>query len=82
MSAARSARRTHLTWLARTFAPHLPAPADPRHRRRVAQLFAATEIYVWQAFRRRLGFSCAAAHDAMSATVHELINQWERHADA
>ena len=76
------ARRTHFTWLARTFAPHLPAPADPRHRRRVAQLFAATEIYVWHAFRRRLGFSCAAAHDAMSATVHELISQWDRHADA
>lgn len=75
------ARRRHLTWLTRTFAPHLPAPVDPLHRRRVAQLFAATEIYVWHAFRRRLGFSCAAAHDVMSATVHELITQWERHAD-
>ncbi len=76
------ARRTHLKWLTRTFAPYLPPPADRRHRRRVAQLFAATEIYVWHAFRRRMGFSCAAASDAMSATVHELISQWERQAVA
>jgi len=76
------ARRTHFKWLAKTFAPHLPAPADRRHRRRLAQLFAATEIYVWHTFRRRLGFSFSAAHDVMSATVHELITQWERHADA
>ena len=75
------ARRTHLAWLATTFAPQLPAPADPLHRRRLAQLFAATEIYVWHAFRRRLGFSCAAASDVMSATIHELITQWG-HADA
>jgi len=72
------ARRHHLDWLAATFAPLLPEPRTPLHRRRVAQLFAATEIYVWHAFRRRLGFSRIAAQETLSATVHELINQWRQ----
>jgi AcrR family transcriptional regulator len=68
------ARKLHLDWLARVFAPWLPAR---ERRRRLAQLFAATEIFVWWVWRNRLGVDRKTAEEAMERTLAALVASWE-----
>lgn len=69
------ARLGHWDWLARAFARYLPRRRGPLHRQRVAELFAATELYVWRSWRR-LGLSRAQAERAMSEMLKALVADW------
>jgi AcrR family transcriptional regulator len=69
-------RRSHWDWLAAAFAPQLPDRRDPRWRRRVAELFGATELYTWHSLRRRLGLSRKLAEEAMRETLEALVSRW------
>lgn len=70
-------RRGHLAWLARVFAPWLPARGAERDVR-LMQLFAATELYCWWSWRDPLGFSRAKATRALRETLAVLVRHWER----
>jgi AcrR family transcriptional regulator len=69
-------RQDHLEWLAQAFAPVLPRRRGSLHARRVAQLFGATEIYLWWTWREHLGFSEREAHQCMLEMVESLVDGW------
>lgn len=70
------ARREHHAWLAEAFAPQLPARRGALQERRLAELFGATEIYVWHGWRRRLGLGRKAAEQALGETLEALLARW------
>ena len=74
------ARQTHRRWLAQRFERELPNPRHSLYARRLAQLFGATELYVWVSWRRRLGLSRAASELAMAEMLNALIASWARGA--
>jgi AcrR family transcriptional regulator len=72
------ARAGHWKWLAQVFAAELPPRGSAAHRRRVAELFGATEIYVWHSWRRRLGLSRKLAMEALEENLRALVNRWKQ----
>lgn len=72
------ARKGHLDWLADVFGAWLPERASRVRKRRLAQLFGATEIFVWHTWRRHLGVAAADAELAMASTLRALVETWER----
>jgi AcrR family transcriptional regulator len=72
-----SARAGHWRWLEEAFAPYLPARRSRLQRQRVAELFAATEIYAWHSWRRRLGVSRDLAEKAVAEMLEALVARWQ-----
>jgi len=72
-----SARAGHWRWLEEAFAPYLPARRSRLQRQRVAELFAATEIYAWHSWRRRLGVSRDLAEKAVTEMLEALVARWQ-----
>jgi AcrR family transcriptional regulator len=68
------ARRGHTRWLADTFAPYLPA--GRRARQALAELYAATEMYVWRTWRTHLGLTAAEAERALRDMLEALVARW------
>ena len=81
-SVVQQARKAHRRWLAQMFATELPNPRNSLYAERLAQLFAATELYVWISWRRKLGLGRAAAERAMAEMLHALVASWARGAPA
>lgn len=77
-AAITKARKVHLAWLADGFAPFLPRREGVLRERRLAELFGATEIFVWYSLRRHLGLDARAAEAAMVETLEALISQWAK----
>lgn len=75
------ARRGHWAWLEQAFEPFLPARRSALRRRRVAELFIATEIYAWHSLRRRLGLSQQLAEQALRETLVALVARWKLQPD-
>jgi AcrR family transcriptional regulator len=71
------AREGHRGWLEHTFARWLPRAGAARQVR-VAALFGATEIFLWNSYRVHLGMSRRAAEATMLEIVEALIERWER----
>lgn len=69
------ARQGHLAWLATVFDPFLPRRGGKRRARRLAALFAATEIYVWWTWRAHLGLDAREAEQTMLETLRALIGR-------
>jgi AcrR family transcriptional regulator len=67
------ARNAHVGWLGQVFAQWLPRRDGPLRRRRIAQLFGVTEIYVWVSWRKRLGLDRETCETAMKASVEALL---------
>ena len=72
------ARQSHLGWLEQTFAPWLSARAPKQKRARLAQLFGATEIFVWTSWRTHLGLDVAEAEAALCDSLTALVTHWTR----
>jgi AcrR family transcriptional regulator len=70
------AREFHLAWLGQVFSPWLPSRDTAERRRRLAQLFAATEIFVWWVWRNRLGMDRVTCELTMASTLRALIASW------
>jgi AcrR family transcriptional regulator len=67
-------RRHHYGWVEETFGPFLlDVPADVRSRR-VAQLIAVTDLYIWKVLRRDLKLS----RDDTEAALRELVERTTR----
>jgi AcrR family transcriptional regulator len=77
-----SARSNHWRWLEQAFAPYLPAHRSRLQRRRVAELFAATEVYAWHSWRRRLGISRDLAEQALTEMLEALVARWQTDPNA
>jgi AcrR family transcriptional regulator len=69
-------RRGHLAWLAAAFAQFLPPRRGPRHTRRLAALFGATEIYLWWTFRTQLGLGAREAEQTMFETLDAIVGSF------
>lgn len=62
-------RHFHHAWVARTFAPQLTAASGEARERRLAQLIAVTDVYVWKLLRRDRGLGRAAAELALRELI-------------
>ncbi len=67
------ARRGHLDWLADVFAPWLARDRASR----LAQVFGATEIYVWRSWRVHLRLDRRTAESALRGTLEALVAHWQ-----
>jgi AcrR family transcriptional regulator len=70
-------RSGHWRWLEEVFEPHLPARRSRLQRQRIAELFAATEVYTWHSWRRRLGISRDQAEKALTEMLEALVARWQ-----
>jgi AcrR family transcriptional regulator len=68
------ARASHRDWIARVFADHVPARGAARERR-LDELHAATDFYLWKLYRRDFGRTRAATEAAMLRLVEAVIGQ-------
>ncbi len=68
-------RTMHRRWVARTFAPQLARCAPAARRRRLAQLVAVTDVYVWKLLRRDAGLS----RPQLARAIEELVLGLEEH---
>jgi AcrR family transcriptional regulator len=75
-----SARASHWRWLEQAFAPYLPARRSRLQRRRVAELFAATDVHTWHGWRRRFGISRDLAEQALTEMLEALVARWQAEA--
>lgn len=63
----------HEQWVLRTFAPQL-SDLDPRTReRRLAQLVAICDVYVWKILRRDIGLERAHVEEAVVEMIERLV---------
>lgn len=69
---AESGRRLHLKWCERTFAPYLEPLHGPGRRRRLAQLIAVCDVYMWKLLRRQAGLSRAQTEIAVAEMITGL----------
>ncbi len=69
-------RALHAEWVARTFAQWLPVEPS-RRRRRLAQLIALMDVYVWKVLRRDRGLSRGDTEAAIQEAVSALL-EWGR----
>ena len=65
-------RALHVEWVEHTFAQWLPRQRTA-HRRRLAQLVALMDVYVWKVLRRDRGLSKAETEVAMREMVSALL---------
>jgi AcrR family transcriptional regulator len=66
-----SGRSIHRAWVGRVFAPYLPS--DAARERRVPQLTAICDVFVWKLLRRDMGLSVDAYHAALRDMLHALL---------
>jgi AcrR family transcriptional regulator len=67
-------RAFHREWVAQTFAPQLQRVTGGARRRRLAQLVAITDVYVWKVLGRDMGLS----REHTEAAIIELIDALEK----
>ena len=65
-------RALHVEWVEHTFAPWLPRQNTAR-RRRLSQLVALMDVYVWKVLRRDRGLSRAETEAAVREMVSALL---------
>lgn len=70
---ADAGRIYHLQWCRQAFAPALEGLRGKLYERRLAQLVAATDIYVWKLLRRDRGLSRPQTKLAMRELIEPLL---------
>jgi AcrR family transcriptional regulator len=68
-------RRLHREWCEQVFAPTLDKLAGPLRRRRLAQLVAICDVYVWKLLRRDAGLSRKQTELALTEMLNPLIEE-------
>lgn len=64
----------HEQWVLRTFGPQLASLEDPRARdRRLAQLVAICDVYVWKILRRDIGLKRPQVEAAVVEMIERLL---------
>jgi AcrR family transcriptional regulator len=67
-------RRFHRDWVVHTFAPQLQPLRGAVRRRRLAQLVAVTDVYVWKLLRRDMQLSREQTKEAIVELIERLEN--------
>ncbi|MEA2449069.1 MAG: hypothetical protein QOG63_1001 [Thermoleophilaceae bacterium] len=70
-------RAYHAAWCERVFAPSLDRLRGPARDRRLAELIAVTDVYVWKLLRRDRGLSRRATEAALRELVEALTGGTE-----
>jgi AcrR family transcriptional regulator len=65
-------RKFHQEWVAQTFAPQLEQVAGAARRRRLAQLVAITDVYVWKLLCRDMRLSRQQTQTAIIELIEAL----------
>lgn len=68
-------RRYHARWCRKIFAPALENLRGIERKRRIAQLVAVTDIYVWKVLRRDRGLSGQQTKQAMRELIEPLMRE-------
>ena len=68
-------RKYHSEWLEHCFGSLLPELSAAQRKRRIIELYAATDVYVWKLLRKDLGQSRAATHSTLQNLVEGCIHQ-------
>jgi AcrR family transcriptional regulator len=63
-------RRLHRSWCERVFAPALSGLGEERRERRLAQIVAVTDVYMWKLLRR----DAALPRDDVELALRELLD--------
>lgn len=69
--AVRSGRTFHQAWVERVFSPLLVEMSSEERKRRLAQLTAATDVYVWKILRRDLGLG----RDEVGRSLRDMVTR-------
>lgn len=72
-AAVDAGRQYHRAWVERVFAPRLVGLRGRIKARRMAELVAVTDLYVWKVLRRDLGLSEEDTATAMREMVERLL---------
>lgn len=65
-------RKVHREWVARTFEPQLANLGDEVRKRRMAQLVAVCDVYVWKLLRRDMKLGVTQAEIALIELIEGL----------
>jgi AcrR family transcriptional regulator len=71
--AADSGHEVHEQWVIRTFEPQLANLGPHKRERRLAQLVAICDVYVWKILRRDIGLEVPEVEDAIVEMVERLV---------
>lgn len=69
-----SGHEVHEDWVLRTFEPQLAILDPPTRRRRLAQLVAVCDVYMWKILRRDLGLDVPRAEEALVELIERLVS--------
>ena len=71
--AADSGHEVHEQWVMRTFEPQLANLGPHKRERRLAQLVAICDVYVWKILRRDIGLEIPEVEDAIVEMIERLV---------
>jgi AcrR family transcriptional regulator len=74
-SITETGRRIHREWCAQVFAPTLDRLSGPLRRRRLAQLVAICDVYVWKLLRRDARLSRKQTELALIEMLNPLLKE-------
>jgi hypothetical protein len=63
----------HEEWVLRIFEPQLANLSPHKRERRLAQLVAICDVYVWKILRRDIGLEIPEVEDAVVEMIERLI---------
>jgi AcrR family transcriptional regulator len=66
-------QEVHEQWVLRTFEPQLAKLDPPTRERRLAQLVAVCDVYVWKVLRRDLGLDVPRVEAALVELIERLV---------
>lgn len=66
-------QEVHEEWVLRTFEPQLANLDSPTRERRLAQLVAVCDVYVWKVLRRDLGLDVPQVEAALVELIERLV---------
>lgn len=66
-------RRYHAAWVQRAFSPLLRELRPALRRRRIGELIAVTDIYLWKVLRRDVGLSRADVETSLRELIGDIV---------
>jgi AcrR family transcriptional regulator len=67
-------KEVHAEWVQRTFEPQLAELSPHKRGRRLAQLVAMCDVYVWKILRRDLGLEVDQVEEALVEMIERLLD--------
>jgi AcrR family transcriptional regulator len=68
-------RQGHRTWISETFADHIDGLSGEQRERRIDQLVAVTDLYMWKLFRRDFGRDPKDVADIIASLIDKVMTE-------